>query len=82
MVIDSSGNISLDTQVTNAGDRATSTNTNGVEKFAGISPYRTSNGNSSGLPSGQMVYLAEAAAKGMVLPPFATNPITYSYNLF
>jgi hypothetical protein len=81
VVIASSGNISLDTQVTNSGDVADSTSSNGVNTFAGINPYQTSNGNISGLPSGQVVYVAEAASQGFSMPPF-TVPVRYSYNLF
>ena len=81
VVIDSSGNISLDAQVTNSGDVAISETVGGVATFAGIAPYKTTNGNGSGLPSGQVVYVSEAASKGFTMPPF-TVPVRYSYNLF
>jgi hypothetical protein len=74
VTIDSSGNISLNDQVTNAGDVAT---------FAvGINPYKNVSGVVSGLPSGQTIYVAEAAAKGYTMTPFANNPMMYSYDLF
>jgi hypothetical protein len=81
VVIDSAGNISLDDQVTNSGDLAVSTTTGGVRTFAGIYPYQSLNGNVSGLPSGQLVYVSEAASRGVTMPPF-TVPVRYSYNLF
>jgi hypothetical protein len=80
--LDSEGNVALDTQVTNAGDVAVSSTVGGVQVFAGISPYQSLAGNVSGLPSGQVVYVAEAAGKGFNMPPFAVNPVMYSYNLF
>jgi len=79
--IASSGNISLDAQVTNSGDVAVSTTSGGVAYFAGIGPYQTVSGNNSGLPSGQVVYVSEAASRGVTMPPF-TVPVRYSYNLF
>lgn len=81
VVIDSGGNISLDAQVTNSGDVAVSTTTGGVAYFAGIGPYQSLSGNVSGLPSGQVVYVSEAASQGFSMPPF-TVPVRYSYNLF
>jgi hypothetical protein len=81
VTIASSGNISLDAQVTNSGDVATSTASGGVNTFAGINPYQTTNGNISGLPSGQMVYVAEAASTGFTMPPYSV-PVRYAYNVF
>jgi hypothetical protein len=80
--LDSEGNVSLDAQVTNAKDVAVSATVGGVQIFAGISPYQSLSGNVSGLPSGQVVYVAEAAGRGFSMPPFAVNPVMYSYNLF
>jgi hypothetical protein len=34
------------------------------------------------LPSGTLLYVAEAAAKGFVLPPFASGGMMYSYSVF
>jgi hypothetical protein len=73
LVLDSGGNVSLDDQVTNAGDVAT---------FAGINPYKNVNNTVTGLPSGQKIYVAEAAAKGISMPPFSNSPIMYSYDMF
>jgi hypothetical protein len=80
--LDSGGNVSLDEQVTKSGDVAVSKAVSGVERFEGISPYQSLNGNVSGLPSGQVVYVAEAAGKGFNMPPFAVHPVMYSRNLF
>jgi len=68
-----SGNISLSDYVTKAGAVAT---------FNSINPYSDVNGNVSGLPSGQMLYIAEAAATAFSMPPFIGPPATYSYGLF
>ncbi len=74
VTVDSDGNISLNDQATNAGDVAT---------FTGINPYAVlSNGSVQGLPSRQVIYLAEAATTGMTMPPYSPNAIMYSYNMF
>jgi hypothetical protein len=67
------GAISVHDQVTNAGD---------VAVFTGINPYASVNGNVSGLPSGQVLYISEAAAEGISLPPLVPNSIMYSFNVF
>jgi hypothetical protein len=72
VTIDSSGNISATDQLTNPNDVAT---------FSAINPYSSTNGG-SGLPSGQVIYITEVAAKGFVLPPFQSNPMQYAYNMF
>jgi len=81
VAIASSGSIALDAQVTNSGDVAAYLTTAGVNTFAGINPYQSASGNISGLPSGQVVYVAEAASRGFTMPPFSV-PVRYSYNLF
>ena len=50
--------------------------------FSGVNPYSNVNGTVSGLPSGQMLYVAEAAAKAFSMPPFIGPSATYSYDLF
>jgi hypothetical protein len=72
VTIDSSGNISSTDQLTNPNDVAT---------FTAINPYSSANGG-SGLPSGQVIYISEVAAKGLTMPPFQTNPVQYAYNMF
>jgi hypothetical protein len=67
------GKISLSDQVTKTGDVAT---------FTGINPYANVNGTISGLPSGQVIYIAEAASTGLSVPPFSSNPIMYSFAMF
>ena len=68
------GKISLTDQVTNAGD---------VANFsAGINPYSKVGSTVTGLPSGQIIYIAEVASVGMVLPPFVPSAVVYSYNMF
>jgi len=53
-----------------------------VANFTGINPYSVVNGNVSGLPSGQALYLAEAASTGFNMQPFVSNARAYSYGLF
>ena len=53
-----------------------------VANFSSINPYANVNGNVSGLPSGQMLYVAEAGALGFNMAPFVSNAATYSYGLF
>jgi hypothetical protein len=74
VVVDATtGAISLHDQVSNGGDVAT---------FTVINPYTVVNGAVSGLPSGQVIYITEAASNGIRVPPFAPNSIMYSYNMF
>ncbi|HWB85285.1 MAG TPA: hypothetical protein VG675_14170 [Bryobacteraceae bacterium] len=67
------GTISLQDYVTKAGAVAT---------FSSINPYSSVDGVVSGLPSGQFIYVAEAAANGFSMPPFVPNAKTYSYGMF
>jgi hypothetical protein len=68
------GKISLNDQVTNAGDVASYS--------AGIIPYSKVGTTVTGLPSGQIIYIAEVASVGMVLPPFVPSAVVYSYDMF
>ena len=67
------GEISLDDQVKKTTDRAT---------FSGINPYANVAGAVSGLPSGQEIFIAEAATQGFSMPPFMPNAVHYSFNMF
>jgi hypothetical protein len=58
------------------------TKTGAVATFNSINPYANVNGNVSGLPSGQFLYIAEAAATAFSMPPFVGPHATYSYGLF
>lgn len=73
VTVGSNGKISLDDQVTKSGDVAT---------FTGINPYANVNGTVSGLPSGQVIYIAEAAANGFAMRPYMPNPMMYSFDMF
>jgi len=57
------------------------TNSGDVAVFNGLNPFVVA-GNLDQLPSGQVLYVAEAAAKGFVMPPYATGAIMYSYTMF
>jgi hypothetical protein len=52
-----------------------------VANFNSINPYSSVNGNVSGLPSGQVVYIAEASTPGYSLPPY-NEGATYAFGLF
>jgi len=67
------GKISMSDYVTKAGARAT---------FTGVNPYSVVNGVAQGLPSGQSLYLAEAASTGFNMPPFVSNAVAYSFGFF
>lgn len=67
------GAISLDDQVTKSGDVAT---------FTGVNPYANVNGTITGLPSGQVLYIAEAATQGFSLVPNMASALQYSFNMF
>ena len=73
VTIGSDGKISTSDQATKAGDQAT---------FSGVNPYSVNNGVASGLPSGQVLYLAEASALGFNMPPFVGNAKTYEFGFF
>ena len=67
------GKISLDDQCTKSGDVAT---------ISGVNPYSNVEGVVSGLPSGQVIYIAEAGARGFSMAPFMPNALHYSFNMF
>ena len=72
------GAISLDDQCKKSGDVAT---------FSGVNPYSSvinADGSTTvtGLPSGQVIYIAEAAARGFSMNPYDTNAVHYSFNMF
>ncbi len=59
-------------QATNPGD---------VAVFTGLNPFLKA-GNLDQLPSGQVLYVGEAAARGFVMPPFFMGGVLYSYTMF
>ncbi len=59
-------------QATNPGD---------VAVFSGLNPFVVA-GNLDQLPSGQMLYVGEAAAKAFVMPPFGKGGVMYAYTMF
>jgi hypothetical protein len=52
-----------------------------VATFGSINPYSNVAGTATGLPSGQYLYIAEAAASEFALPPY-TPGATYAFGLF
>jgi hypothetical protein len=70
VTINSDGTISLPDYVTKSGAVAT---------FSSINPYSNVGGNASGLPSGQFLYIAEAAATTFTMSPFTGTGATYSF---
>lgn len=73
VTIGADGKISASDQATKAGDVAT---------FSGVNPYSVVNGVAQGLPSGQVLYLAEAGATGFNMPPFVSHMASYSFGFF
>jgi hypothetical protein len=57
------------------------TNSGDVAVFTGLNPFLNA-GSLDQLPSGQILYIGEAAAQGFVLPPYATGGVMYSYTMF
>jgi hypothetical protein len=57
------------------------TKTGAVATFSSINPYSNVAGTISGLPSGQVLYIAEAGAAEYTLPPY-TGGATYAFGLF
>jgi hypothetical protein len=77
VTLDSQGKISIGQYGTRTGAVAQFTSANG------INPYSVSAGGAvSGLPSGQRLYLSEAAAQGFGMPPFVNGSPTYSFAFF
>ena len=75
------GKISLADQVNKAGARATFSATG--NPFVTISSGAFgSTGVLNNLPSGQVLYITEAAAQGFTMPPFANGGMMYAYNVF
>jgi hypothetical protein len=72
VTMDSTGAITPAQYVTVGGDVAT---------FSAISPYSSVNGNAAGLPSGQVVYIAEASTPEYSMPPY-NGGATYAFGLF
>jgi len=73
VTIASDGSISMADQVLNSKDVAT---------FTGVNPYQVVNGTVTGLPSGQVLYIAEAEATGFHMIPYENSPMTYSFGIF
>jgi hypothetical protein len=65
--------ISTNDQITNTGDQA---------NFASGNPFVSTPGTLDTLPSGQVLYVAEAAAQGFTMLPFATGGMMYAFNVF
>ena len=53
-----------------------------MANFNSINPYSDVNNVVSGLPSGQVLYVAEAGATAWTVKPFVGNASTYSFGLF
>jgi hypothetical protein len=74
VTVDSStGKITLSDYVKKAG---------AVAQFSAMNPYSVVGGNAQGLPSGQLLYVSEAAANGWNLAPFITGAVAYSWGMF
>jgi len=73
VTLDSAGVVNPPSQqATNPGD---------VAVFNGLNPFVVA-GNLDQLPSGQMLYIGEAAAKAFVMPPFSKSGVMYAYTMF
>jgi hypothetical protein len=70
VTIKSDGTISMSDYVTKSGD---------VAQFSSINPYASAGGNVTGLPSGQFLYIAEAAAQTFTMSPYNGIGSTYSF---
>jgi len=70
VTINSDGTIPLSDYVTKSGAVAT---------FSSINPYSNVGGHASGLPSGQFLYIAEAAGTTFTMSPFTGTGATYSF---
>jgi hypothetical protein len=73
VTLSANGTISQTQYVTRAG---------AVASFTGVNPYSVVNGHGQGLPSGQVLYVAEAGSTGFSMPPFVSNVAAYSWGFF
>lgn len=62
-------------------EKQEATQTGDVATFTGLNPFVVA-GNLDQLPSGQMIFVGEAAAQGFKMPPFAPGGLLYSYSMF
>jgi hypothetical protein len=72
VTINTNGSIAASDYVKKAGAVAT---------FSSVNPYSNVAGNVTGLPSGQMLYIAEAGAQAYSIAPY-TSGSTYAFGLF
>ncbi len=66
------GKISLNDQVNNTGDVATFAS---GAPFVGVSGWNT-------MPSGQVLYITEAASQGFTMPVYDNGGLIYAFNIF
>ncbi|HLK63324.1 MAG TPA: TadE family protein [Bryobacteraceae bacterium] len=76
VTLDSQGKISVAQYATRTGAVAQFSSANG------INPYSVVNNVAQGLPSGQRLYLAEAASTGFRMPPYVAGVPNYSFAFF
>jgi type II secretory pathway pseudopilin PulG len=74
LVDSTTGMILLDDQVNNSGDVATFVSPN--------NPFVNLSGDLNTLPSGQVLYVTEAASKGFTMAPYAKGGMMYAFNIF
>jgi hypothetical protein len=73
VTLDSSGKIPREQYAKKAG---------AVANFNGMNPYSVVDGVAQGMPSGQYLYIAEAASTGFNMPPFVSGAVSYSWGMF
>jgi Flp pilus assembly protein TadG len=73
VTVNSNGTISRSDYVTKSG---------AVAEFSSVNPYSNAGGNISGLPSGQFLYVAEAAATIFEMGPYIGAGSTYAFGIF
>jgi TadE-like protein len=73
------GKISLSDQVNNPGDVA---NFSSGNPFVNLTTASLNGGTLTTLPSGQMLYVTEAAAIGFTMSPYDNGGMMYAFNVF
>jgi hypothetical protein len=73
VTVNANGTIAMSDYVTKAG---------AVAQFSSINPYSNAGGNVSGLPSGQFLYIAEAAASNFQMAPYVGAGSVYAFGIF
>ncbi len=76
------GNVHMDATTGNIPIFDQVNNTNDVATFAAGTPFIAVSGGWNTMPSGQMLYITEAASQGFTMPIYDNGGLIYAFNVF